>query len=157
MKTPLRLLRVRQIDERTSPWRQLAQQPPPRAGWIRAIRQAIGMTTSQLALRLGVTRQAVVDLERREVGGGVTLATLTKAANGMECDLLYAIVPRAPVQETLLNRARAIAAKRLGRVAHSMKLEEQAVTSEEHDRQVEDLAAQILRDSPRALWGEGTT
>ncbi len=155
MHTPLKLLRVRQIDERTLPWRQLAQQSPPRAGWIRAIRKAIGMTTGQLASRLGVTRQAVLDLERREVDGSTTLATLTRAANAMECDLLYAVVPRAPVRQMLLSRARAIAAKRLDRIAHSMHLEEQSVPSEEYDHEVEDLAAQILRDFPRDLWSDG--
>ncbi len=155
MHTPLKLLRVRQIDERTSPWRKLAQRSPPRGGWIRAIRKAIGMTTSQLGSRLGVTRQAVLDLERRESAGSVTLATLTRAANAMECDLLYALVPRAPVQQMLLSRARAIAAKRLARIAHSMSLEQQSVPSEEYDHQLEDLAAEILRDFPRELWSEG--
>lgn len=156
MTTPLKLLHLRQIDERTSPWRQLAEQRPPRGGWIRVIRKAIGMTTSQLATKLGVTQQAVTDLERREVGGNVTLATLTKAANAMECDLVYAVVPRMPVHEMLHNRARAIAAERLNRVAHSMDLEDQGVTPEEHSRQVDDLAAQILRDSPRVLWDAQT-
>lgn len=155
MNTPLKLLRVRQIDERTSPWRKLAQRSPPRGGWIRAIRKAIGMTTSQLGSRLGITRQAVLDLEHREAAGSVTLATLTRAADAMECDLVYALVPRAPVQQMLLSRARAIAAKRLDRIAHSMDLEEQAVSSEEYERQVEDLAAQILREFPRELWSEG--
>jgi len=155
MKTPLKRLHLRQIEERTLPWRQLVAQRPPRGGWIQVIRKAIGMTTSQLANRLGIgTRQGVVDLERRERGGNVTLATLAKAADAMECDLVYAVVPRVPLQEMLNNRARTIAAERLGRVAHSMKLEAQPVTPEEHDRQVDDLAAEILRDSARVLWGE---
>ena len=157
MKTPLKLLHLRQIEERTLPWRPLVTQRPPRGGWIQVIRKALGMTTSQLAHRLGIgTRQGVVDLERRERGGNVTLATLAKAAEAMECDLVYAVVPRVPLPEMLRNRARAIAAERLGRVAHSMKLEEQPVTSEEHDRQVDDLAAEILRDSARVLWDEET-
>ena len=157
MKTPLKLLHIRQIEERTLPWRPLVAQPPPRGGWIQVIRKALGMTTSQLANRLGIgTRQGVVDLERRERGGNVTLATLAKAADAMECDLVYAVVPRVPLPDMLRKRARAIAAERLGRVAHSMKLEEQPVTSQEHDRQVDDLAAEILRDSARVLWDEET-
>jgi predicted DNA-binding mobile mystery protein A len=157
MHTPLKLLRVRQIDERTQPWRQLAEQEAPRRGWIRAIRQAVGMTTSQLASRLGVSRQAVVDLQRREVEGGVTLSALRKAADAMDCDLLYAIVPRRPVKEMLWNRARAVATKRLERIAHSMHLEDQGVPSDEHKQEVEDLAAQLMRDFPRGLWSEEVT
>lgn len=154
MHTPLKHLRARQIDERILPWTKLDQPSPPRGGWVKAIRQALGMSTSQLASRLGVTRQAVLDLERREVEANVTLATLKKAADAMECDLLYAVVPRRPIREMLWTRARAIAAHRLRRIAHSMDLEEQSVPPQEFDHQVEDLAAQIMRDFPRELWSE---
>lgn len=157
MHTPFKLLRVRQIDERTSPWRQLREQTPPRGGWIRSIRQALSMTTRQLAARLGVTQQAVVDLERREAEGSVTLSALRKAANAMECDLLYAIVPKRPVKDILWSRARAVAAKRLKRITHSMRLEEQTVPSEEYDQQVEDLAVEIMRGFPRELWSKEVT
>lgn len=155
MNTPLKLLRVRQIDERIRPWRQLREQSPPRGGWIRAIRQVLGMRTNQLAARLGVTQQAVVDLERREAEGSVTLSALRKAANAVECDLLYAVVPRRPVKDILRSRARAVALKRLERIAHSMHLEEQTVPSEEYDQQVEDLTAELMRNFPRELWSEG--
>ncbi len=157
MHTPLKLLRVRQIDDRTRPWRQLRKQAPPRGGWIRAIRQALGMTTSQLAARLRVTRQAVLDLERREAEGSVTLSALRRAANAMECDLLYAVVPRQPVKDILWSRARAVAAKRLERIAHSMHLEDQTVPSEEYNQQVEDLTAEIMRNFPRELWSKEVT
>ncbi len=158
MHTPLKLLRVRQIDERTNPWRQLREQRPPRGGWIRAIRHALGMSASQFAARFGVTtRQAVIDLERRESEGSVTLSALRKAANAMECDVLYAVVPRRPVKDILWSRARAVAAKRLEKIAHSMHLEKQTVPSEEYDQQVEDLTAELMRNFPRELWGEGIT
>lgn len=112
------------------------------------------MTATHLGSRLGVTRQAVLDLERREVEATASLAALARAADAMECDLVYAVVPRQPVGEILQSRARAIAAARLKGVAHSMGLEAQSVPSPELDRQVEDLAAQILRDLPRDFWGE---
>lgn len=154
MDPALKALHARQIDETTAHWKRLARHSPPRRGWINAVRKALGMSTRQLASRLGVTRQAVLDLESRERVRRVTLAALSKAAEAMECDLVYAVVPRRPVKETLWNRARAIAAQRLGTVAHSMQLEDQAVASGEYDSQVDDLAARILRESPRDLWGE---
>jgi predicted DNA-binding mobile mystery protein A len=115
------------------------------------------MTTSQLAARLRVTRQAVLDLERREAEGSVTLSALRRAANAMECDLLYAVVPRQPVKDILWSRARAVAAKRLERIAHSMHLEDQTVPSEEYNQQVEDLTAEIMRNFPRELWSKEVT
>jgi len=147
-------LRMRQVEERVAPLREAAKQPVPKSGRIKAMRQALSMSTSQLASRLGVSRQAVRDLEIREVDGGVTLSALKRAADAMECDILYALVPRKPIMEVLEDRARAIATERLGRISHSMHLEAQGVSSEEFDREVEDLAALILREMPRELWSE---
>lgn len=154
MHTALKRLRIRQLEERTLPWRTIDPASPPRSGWIRAVRTALGMSTSQLASRLSITRQAIADLERREVDGTVTLAALRKAAEAMECDLLYAVVPRQPVREMIRARARALATERLKRVAHSMHLEDQSVPQAEFDRQVEDLADQIIEEFPRDLWTE---
>jgi predicted DNA-binding mobile mystery protein A len=112
------------------------------------------MSTSQLATRLQITRQGVADQERREVEGTITLTALRKAATAMDCDLYYAIVPRRPAGELLRERARQVAAEQLGRIAHSMRLEEQDVPGDEFEQQVEDLADQILREFPRNLWDE---
>jgi predicted DNA-binding mobile mystery protein A len=114
------------------------------------------MSSSQVAARLGITRQGVADQERREVDGTITLAALRKAATAMDCDLYYAIVPRRPADELLRERARRIAAEQLGRIAHSMRLEDQDVPGGEFQQQIEDLAEQILREMPRSIWDEPT-
>lgn len=154
MNTALKKLRARQLEARAEPIRTLAETPPPRGGWLRTVRQTLGMSTSQVAARLGISRQGVADQERREVEGTITLAALRRAAEASECDLYYAIVPRRPTEEILRERARRIAAEQIGRVAHSMRLEEQDVPGHELQRQVEDLADQILREMPRSLWDE---
>ncbi|MEX0690640.1 MAG: mobile mystery protein A [Gemmatimonadales bacterium] len=152
MKTSLKQLRLRQLDERTSPFRDREHATPPRGGWLRAVRTSLGMSASQFAFRLGVTRQAVADQERREVDGTTTLASLRKAADAMECDVFYAIVPRRPLGEMVRLRAREVAEHRLRGIAHSMGLEEQSVPHQEFERQVDDLADQIVRELPRDLW-----
>lgn len=154
MNTPLKRLRVRQLEARARPIRGLAETPPPRGGWLRAVRQTLGMSTSQVAARVGISRQAVADQERREVDGAITLAALRKAAKALDCDLYYAIVPRRPTDEILRERARRIATAQLRRIAHSMSLEEQHVPGNEFQQQVEDLADQILREMPRDIWDE---
>jgi predicted DNA-binding mobile mystery protein A len=154
MNPALKQLRVRQLEARAHAIRRLAKTPPPRGGWLRAIRQTLGMSTRHVAVRLGVSRQAVSDQERREVGGTITLAALRKAASALNCDLYYAIIPRRPIDEILRERARQVAAAQLGRIAHSMSLEEQAVPGSEFQHQVEDLADQILREMPRSMWDE---
>lgn len=154
MNTSLRKLRVRQLEGRVAPIRELSRTPAPRGGWLRTVRQTLGMSTSQLAVRQGITRQAVADQERRETEGTITLASLRKAADAMECDVQYAVVPRRPLAEILRQRAQKVAAQHLSRIAHSMQLEEQSVPEDEFQQQVEDLADQILRELPRNLWDE---
>lgn len=154
MITALRKLGIRQLEDRVRKVRSLAKEPPPRSGWLSAIREALGMTTSQLAVRQGVSRQAVAEQEHREVEGSITLSALRRAAAAMDCDLYYALVPRQPLPKLLMERARLVAARNLGRVAHSMALEEQSVSDVEFRRQVEDMAEDLVRETPQRLWDE---
>lgn len=150
----LRSLRVRQVEERVRPWRQRLDERPPPGGWTKTIRQALGMSTAQLAKRLGITQQAVSDLERREKDGRATIGALAKAARAMGGELVYAIVPTRNLKEMLQSQARAVAQSRLSRVAHSMGLEAQSTSAEEQEGQVAELAADLLAH-PRTLWDEG--
>ncbi len=147
-------LRVRQVEARVRPWRDRLTDTPPPGGWTKAIRQALGMSSRQLAQRLGITRQAVIDLERREKDGRITVGALTKAARAMGCELVYAIVPKNNLEEMIRNRARNVAARRLRRVSHSMALEAQSTSAEEEDRLLDELVADLLKH-PRSLWEEG--
>jgi predicted DNA-binding mobile mystery protein A len=145
---------IRHLDKRFATLRLLAKSPRPPKGWLRAIRDALGMTTAQFARRLGVSQPRIVELEQSEASGSVTLNTLQRAAEALGCRLAYVLVPEQPLAETVRKRADLIAARRTGVVAHSMRLEDQEVTSKEaakelHRRQVE----QLLR-RPARLWDE---
>ncbi len=111
------------------------------------------MSTRQLAKRLGITKQAVTDLERRERDGRATIDALTKAARAMGAELVYAIVPARDLEEMIRKRARTIAQGRIGRVAHSMELEDQGTSAEERERQITALTADLIA-SPKNLWNE---
>ena len=94
----LRSLPLQQLDKTLSPWRSLPRSRPS-GGWLRAVRQALGMTTRQLATAVGVTQAAVVDAERTEAKGDITLTTLQRYAAALGCELTYALVPKRPLQE----------------------------------------------------------
>jgi len=146
-------LQLKQIDERLRPARTLLSARPPRAGWVRTIRQALGMTQPQLAARLGITRQSVADLERAEASGKITLESLHRLAEAMSCRVVYAIVPKeASLNEIRIKRARDIADAHLKSVAHSMRLEAQDVSEKESARQRAQLMEDLLRGSSRKLW-----
>jgi predicted DNA-binding mobile mystery protein A len=102
----------------------------PNQGWIRAIRQALGMTTRQLAQRMGIAQGTLTGLEVSEMNGSIRLDTLRKAAEAMNCSLVYAFVPKAPLEEIVQEQARKVAAKQLSPVEHSMLLENQALDSQ---------------------------
>src|SRR5262245_27532719 len=77
--------------------RELASRPP--RGWVRAIRDALGMSSRQLANRMGQSQPAVTKLERSEASGGARLDSLRRAADALDCDLVYALVPRTSLEQ----------------------------------------------------------
>ncbi len=142
----------RQIDRRTA----LLQTVPseaftrPQAGWLRAVRDALGMSTRDMAARLGITSMAISKLESSERAGTIGLDTLTRAADALGCDVIYTLVPRVPLEQQVHLRADAVARAELGPVATTMALENQSVDTQTTQSLVEDRIAQLI-DS-RGLW-----
>lgn len=154
MATPIRLLALDQHDERLPRLRDAAQEirrQAPRAGWISAIRNALGMSERSFAKRLGILQGSLRKLERNERSGSITLGSLRRAAEAFDADLVYAIVPRKPLRVAIRERARALATERLKPIAQSMELEEQSLTAKQLERQVNELAEE-LEKKPANLW-----
>lgn len=147
-------LRVRQLDETLSPFRSLGLRPPPRQGWARAIRQALGMSQRQLAARMGVSTTAAQSAERNEARGKIQIDSLMSLAEGLGCELVYVLVPRESIQGMLERRATQLAAEMVNRVSTSMELEDQGVSEQERQRQIEELAGSLLRDRPKNFWDD---
>ncbi len=128
MRSGFRNLRLKQLDRSLEQYQAARKVPRPSKGWIRAIRQALGVSSGELARRLGTSRQLPLQLEKSEAEDRITLKSLRAVANALDCDLVYALVPRAPsLDELLENRARSEARQRVLGVEHSMALENQAV------------------------------
>ncbi len=122
----------------------------PHGGWVRAIREALGMSAANLADRMGTVETSVLSLERNEVARKARLDTLERAADALNCDLLFALVPRQSLEEMVEQRAQARAAAMLGVVGHSMLLEDQQVSSAATQDQLQEQTAR-LRER-RGLW-----
>ena len=147
-------LKLRHLSAKLTPLASLRGVHPPRQGWISEIRRALGMSATQLASRLNVSRPAVSQYEKREVDGSITLQTLRNAASALECELVYALVPRTRLEDMLEKQARRVATQMVLRAAHSMRLEQQDVSKRETAKQIEDLTQQLLLERPRSLWDE---
>ena len=154
MNKRLSVIQLRQLEERLEKVRDIAALESPQDGWVRTLRQALGMTTSQLAARMGITRQAVLQMEAAERKQTVTWSSLRKAATAMDCEVVYAVVPKGSLTQVLLRRSRTLAEKHVQRIAHSMKLDAHVVGPAEQERQVEELAAHLAAERSRALWAD---
>lgn len=113
----------------------------PPAGWIRAIRDALGMSGSDLGRRMGVSQPSVTELERSERNGTIRLETLRRAAEAMGCTLVYALLPTESLEGIIRRRAEELVDDRLSRVQHTMALEDQAaqVTKEARQELIREL------------------
>ena len=126
----------------------------PGRGWLHAVRKALGITTTQLAKRLGIAQSSVVNMERAEQRGAITLETLEHAAQAMNCKLVYALVPHGSLEETIKAQARKVAQKHLRHVGHTMRLENQGVSDEAAATEHERLVHELMRGNLHRLWDE---
>ena len=139
----------RVLDRRLTPLQPAIQYQPPPKGWIRALRNSIGMSSAQLGKAIGVRSQSVDDMEKAEVSGGVTLETLRRVGKAMDCTLVYALVPNTSLESLVMKRAEALAASALAEVAHTMALEDQKVDGDRTAQITEYIEDHI---SERDLW-----
>jgi predicted DNA-binding mobile mystery protein A len=152
MKNELQQRARQHLDERLLTAKPEARFEPPPRGWIRAIRDALGMSGGQLASRLGVRPQTVEAIEKSEASGAIGLNTLRRAAAALDCRLVYALVPNTSLEDAVTRRARAIAARDLARVAHSMTLAAQPAGGADSEARI----AAYIRDTLKArdVWNE---
>ena len=142
------------LDERLTPLRKQAIFVRPPRGWVRAIRDALGMTTGQLAKRLGVDQSRITKIEQAEIEDAVTLKPLRQAAEGLGCTLVYAFVPNPSLDELVGRRVEDIVDKELARIDHTMRLENQALNQRDLKQERARLVSTLLNGNPRRLWDE---
>jgi predicted DNA-binding mobile mystery protein A len=155
------LLSQRELTEKKlKKWLPLRSDKRPPSGWVKAIRGALGLSTYQMGRLMGVNQATVTRLEQRERQGGATIEAIQKAAQAMNCKLIYAIVPNDEYRnlDAILNeKAEHLALKTLQRVDHSMSLENQG--SGTSKTEVQKLAKELKNAIDPRMWsqdGEGS-
>jgi predicted DNA-binding mobile mystery protein A len=152
MRAQERAMARKQLDKRLNLLQNVDILARPPRGWIKAIREALGMTTAQLAKRLNVSQPRVLGIEKAEASGSIKLESLERAARALDCRLVYALVPRKPLESLVEDRARAFAKKRLRATSHSMALENQRVDEVDEQDHLERLVQKLLNQPGSALW-----
>ncbi len=132
----------------------LKQLKAPPSGWVRAIRNALGMSSRQLAQLLGVSMSSIIQLEKREPKKNVTLEMLERVADKMECKLVYAFVPKegyANLEDIIDRKTEEVAREILSNVEHSMRLELQGSNST--GKELEKLKQELKEKMDPRIWG----
>ena len=124
----------------------------PKEGWIRTLRKTLGMSSPQLAIRLGISKSQASQMERMEMEDRITLKQLRRVAEALDCDLVYALVPRQPIDVMVRARAEWKAERLVSKTDVQMKLEAQQLSKEKLQEQIKLEADRLVRDMPRDLW-----
>ena len=132
----------------------LAEIPFPPKGWLRSVRDSLGMTARQLGKRLGIAQQAVSRIEKEEPAGAVTIKTMRRLAQALDCDFVYGFVPRTSLEETIARQARKVALLRFGQAAQCTNTENEPLTDEEKEKVISDLAEALIRTLPPTFWDD---
>ena len=141
----------RQLDERFARLKIDAFAKPP-VGWIRTIRHALGMSAADLGVRMGLTKARVLAIEQGEATETLNFDTLKRAADALGCTLVYAVIPKKPLEEAVRERALEIAAEHVSAVDQTMRLENQGIAQTANKQQLNEVADELVRRSPRSLW-----
>jgi predicted DNA-binding mobile mystery protein A len=131
----------------------VASWPKARMGWIRLIRRALWMSPSELARALGVAQSSLTRLEQSEIHGTISLHSLKRAAEVLGCEVVYAFVPRQPLEEMVREQAMSV----LEQAGHNQRAAKRVaagqLSQKSADRIMESRIRQLLRE-PK-FWSRG--
>jgi len=146
-------LQIQQLNSKMQAFTSLQKVAMPPTGWVKAIRNAIGMSMLQLGNRLSITKQSVQDIERREKDGSITIKALKETARALDMQLIYGFVPNDGSLEALIDRkAKELATHIVQRTSNTMKLEEQENSKQRIEKAIEERATIIKNEMPKTLW-----
>ena len=124
----------------------------PINGWIRTIRESLGMSIAQLAKRVGVVSSRIYKIENDEIDNKLTLNTLENIAKALNCKLFYVLIPEKPLQTILEDQAKKKAAEESRRVIHSMFLEGQNLDMEDQKEFIKIQSEDLLHNRINKIW-----
>ena len=154
MNAQERIKARKSLDKRLNSIRNSQALARPPRGWIKAIRESLGITTKQMGQRMGVSQPQAVQMENGERSSSLTLNSLERAAEALGCRLVYALVPVEPLETMVEERALTLAKKRMGYAAHTMGLEDQQLSEEDTLTQLKELSRELSAKSGSELWEE---
>lgn len=146
-------LQIEQINTKIQAFNVLQKVPLPSSGWIKAIRNTLGISLLQLGKRLSITKQSVLEIEQREKNGSITIKSLREVAKALDMQLVYGFVPMDGTLQKLIERkAKEVATQIVLRTSNTMKLEDQANTDKRIEKAIKELTTKLKTEMPKSLW-----
>ena len=146
-------IQINQLENKFKIFSSTLNVAKPPTGWVKAVRLALGMTLQQLANKLNKTKQSVMEVERREKEGSITIRTLRETAKALDMELIYGLVPKDGTLDNLIERkARELAYKIVSRTSNTMKLEDQENSRERIEKAIDERVAILKHEMPKMLW-----
>lgn len=148
-----KILQIQQLDKKLLSFKALGKVIPPPTGWVKAIRMSLGMSLQQLGNKLSITKQSVLDIERREQEGSATIKSLREVANALDMKLVYGFVPKDGSLDALVEKkAKQLASQIVMRTSNSMRLENQKNTEQRIKKAIKERTEAIKKEVPKTLW-----
>jgi len=146
-------LQLQQLNNKMLRLASLKEEIVPSTGWIKAIRTSLGMSMQQLGNKLNISKQGVLDIERREKDGSISIKSLREVAHVMDMKLVYGFIPLDGTLDALIEKkAKELAKQIVMRTAHTMQLEDQANSNKRIEAAIRERTAAIQNEMPKILW-----
>ena len=143
-----------QLDKKLTILRSFTSSGTPQSGWIRSIREALGLSSVELGKKTGLDQSRISRLESAEKSGNLKISSLQKIAKGLNMQFVYGFVSESTLEEIVRARAKAIAIARMKRLNDTMRLEKQGLSDEDKNKALEDMIEKILVDQPKDFWDD---
>jgi len=146
-------LQLEQLESKIKVYVPITKVAVPPTGWIKAVRLGLGMTLQQLANRISVSKQSVLEMEQREKDGSISLKLLRETARALDMELVYGFVPKDGSLDALIeHKARELAVKIVNRTSNTMKLEDQENSENRIKKAIDERTALLKNEMPKILW-----
>ena len=99
-------LHLDQLERKLSPYGKAKQSERPEIGWIKTIRKSLGMSLEQLGRKMGLSKQSIQSMEKRETTGAITISSLNEVAKALDMELVYGFVPKGGSVMNLVEERR---------------------------------------------------
>lgn len=146
-------LQLQQLDEKLLQFLKIKHIIIPSIGWIRTIRKSIGMSMLQLGKKLSISKQGVLDIEKREMEGSITIKSLKEIGNALDMKLVYGFIPNEGSLEKMIDKKAIELAKSIVlRTSNTMKLENQGNSDSRIKKAIRERADEIKNSKLKILW-----